>query len=113
MSGGTDSSVAAMLLQDDGYEVTGVTFRFFDSETSEECLTEARDLASKLGIEHLVYDAREVFREQVIDYFINEYMAGRTPVPCVICNNRLKWPLLAQIADEKGIFNTPTGHKGG
>ncbi|NDV67008.1 tRNA 2-thiouridine(34) synthase MnmA [Bacteroides sp. 224] len=110
MSGGTDSSVAAMLLQDAGYEVTGVTFRFFDSETSAESLQEAHDLACKLGIKHLVYDAREIFKKQVIDYFIDEYMRGRTPVPCVICNNRLKWPLLAQIADENDVFHISTGH---
>ena len=110
MSGGTDSSVAAMLLQESGYQVTGVTFRFYEKDNSTEYLTDAKNLAGKLGIEHITYDARDVFRKGVIDYFIREYMDARTPVPCVVCNNLLKWPLLAQIADEMGIRNISTGH---
>ncbi|NDV80527.1 tRNA 2-thiouridine(34) synthase MnmA [Bacteroides sp. 51] len=110
MSGGTDSSVAAMLLQDSGYEVVGVTFRFYEVNGSTEYLEDARELASRLGIEHITYDAREVFKQHIIDYFIDEYMAGRTPVPCVLCNNYLKWPLLARLADERGIHYISTGH---
>lgn len=110
MSGGTDSSVAAMLLQDLGYEVVGVTFRFYELNNSTEYLDDARELAARLGIEHITYDAREVFKTHVIDYFIEEYMSGRTPVPCVLCNNYLKWPLLAQLADERDIFHIATGH---
>lgn len=110
MSGGTDSSVAAMLLQEAGYEVTGVTFRFYELGGSTEHLDDARALASRLGIEHITYDAREVFKEQIIDYFIREYMAGRTPVPCTLCNNYLKWPLLAKLADERDIHHIATGH---
>lgn len=110
MSGGTDSSVAAMLLLDAGYEVTGVTFRFYEFNDSTEYLEDARALAARLGIEHITYDARDVFRERIVNYFIDEYMAGRTPVPCTLCNNFLKWPLLARIADEKGIFHLATGH---
>lgn len=110
MSGGTDSSVAAMLLQDSGYEVVGVTFRFYELNNSTEYLDDARELASRLGIKHITYDAREAFKEHVIDYFVNEYMSGRTPVPCVLCNNYLKWPLLAQLADECGIYYISTGH---
>lgn len=110
MSGGTDSSVAAMLLQEAGYEVTGVTFRFYELNDSTEYLEDARLLAERLGIEHITYDAREVFRKRIVNYFAEEYMAGRTPVPCTLCNNYLKWPLLAKIADEKGIFYIATGH---
>lgn len=110
MSGGTDSSVAAMLLLDAGYEVTGVTFRFYEFNNSTEYLEDARALAARLGIEHITYDARDVFREQIVSYFTDEYMAGRTPVPCTLCNNLLKWPLLAKIAGEKGIFHLATGH---
>ena len=94
MSGGTDSSVAAMLLQEAGYEVTGVTFRFYDSEGFEESLDDARNLASRLNIPHIV----------------DEYLSARTPVPCTLCNNELKWPLLAKIADEMGIYWISTGH---
>lgn len=110
MSGGTDSSVAAMLLQEAGYEVIGVTFRFYELNESTEYLEDARALAARLGIEHITYDAREIFRVRIVDYFIEEYLAGHTPVPCTLCNNYLKWPLLAKIADEKGIFYIATGH---
>lgn len=110
MSGGTDSSVAAMRLLDTGYEVTGVTFRFYELNGSTEYLEDARNLAERLGIKHITYDAREIFNKQIIEYFIQEYMSGHTPVPCTLCNNYLKWPLLAKIADEMGIFYIATGH---
>lgn len=110
MSGGTDSSVAAMKLQEAGYEVTGVTFRFYDAEGSAQHLEDARALASRLGIEHITYDVRDEFHSRIIRYFLDEYLAGRTPVPCTVCNNELKWTLLAKIADEKGIYWISTGH---
>ena len=110
MSGGTDSSVAAMRLLEAGYEVIGVTFRFYELNGSTEYLEDARNLAERLGIRHIIYDAREIFSKQIIEYFVQEYLAGRTPVPCTLCNNYLKWPLLAKIADEMGIFYIATGH---
>ena len=110
MSGGTDSSVAALLLQDAGYEVTGVTFRFYEKDGNTDYLDDARDLCARLGIPHLISDQREAFRNTIIDYFIREYMAGHTPVPCTLCNNYLKWPLLRQLADERGIYHLATGH---
>lgn len=110
MSGGTDSSVAALLLKDAGYEVTGVTFRFYEKNDDVEYLEDARELCKKIGIEHVTYDARDVFRTEIIDYFIHEYLEGHTPVPCTVCNNRLKWPLLASIADRMGIYHIATGH---
>lgn len=110
MSGGTDSSVAAMKLQEAGYEVIGVTFCFYEAEGRTEYLEDACALAVRLGIEHITYDAREVFRSRIIRYFLDEYLAGRTPVPCTLCNNELKWALLAKIADEKGIYWISTGH---
>ena len=110
MSGGTDSSVAALLLQDAGYEVTGITFRFYEKDGCTDYLDDARDLCRRLGIPHIISDQRELFRSTIIDYFISEYMAGHTPVPCTLCNNRLKWPLLRQIADQMGIYHISTGH---
>ena len=110
MSGGTDSSVAAMRLLEAGYEVIGVTIRFYELNGSTEYLEDARNLAERLGIRHITYDAREIFAQQIIEYFVQEYLAGRTPVPCTLCNNYLKWPLLAKIADEMGIFYIATGH---
>jgi tRNA-specific 2-thiouridylase len=110
MSGGTDSSVAAILLQEQGYHVIGVTFRFWDSEGSEKHLEDARNLAQKLGIEHFVHDVRDEFKSQIVDYFIEEYIAGRTPVPCVKCNNQLKWKLLYDLANANNCELISTGH---
>ncbi|TYK35399.1 tRNA 2-thiouridine(34) synthase MnmA [Bacteroides pyogenes] len=110
MSGGTDSSVAALRLLEAGYEVTGVTFRFYEIDGSTASSDDARELSEKLGIAHITYDARTLFREQIMEYFVREYMAGRTPVPCTLCNNFLKWPLLARIADEMGVYHIATGH---
>lgn len=110
MSGGTDSSVAAMRLQEAGYEVVGVTFRFYEVDGEVGYLEDARALARRLGMEHITCDAREEFRSRIVTYFVGEYLAGHTPVPCTRCNNELKWRLLAQIADEKGIFWIATGH---
>lgn len=110
MSGGTDSSVAAMLLQEAGYEVVGITFRFYELNESIDYLKDARQLARDLGIEHITFDARETFKTTIIDYFVNEYIAGNTPVPCTLCNNYLKWNLLARIAEERNIPFIATGH---
>ena len=110
MSGGTDSSVAALLLQDAGYEVTGITFRFYEKDDDTEYLDDAQDLCRKLNIRHIIHDARQIFNEKIVRYFIDEYMAGHTPVPCTLCNNFLKWPLLKQTADELGIYHLSTGH---
>lgn len=110
MSGGTDSSVAALLLQEQGYEVVGVTFLFYPSESMEQHIFDARELCEKLGIEHILYDASSAFQEKVVSYFVEEYMKGNTPVPCTLCNNYFKWPLLKQIADERGIYHIATGH---
>ena len=102
MSGGTDSSVTAMLLQEQGFEVIGVTFVFCDG--AEHHLEDAKTLASKLGIKHIVYEAKEVFNDKIIGYFISEYMSGRTHVACVLCINYLKWPLLLIIAAENDSY---------
>lgn len=110
MSGGTDSSVAAILLKESGYDVTGVTFRFYEKENETTYLDDARALCDKLDIPHITYDARKRFEEEIITYFIKEYLAGNTPVPCTLCNNLLKWPLLARLADEHGVSHIATGH---
>jgi tRNA-specific 2-thiouridylase len=110
MSGGTDSSVAAMLLQEQGYTVIGVTFRFWDNEQSAKHLIDAQELAKKLGLHHFVYDARKLFQTEIIDYFTEEYLAGRTPVPCVKCNNQLKWKLLFDLSKEIDCEAISTGH---
>jgi len=109
MSGGTDSSVAAILLKDQGYEVIGLTFRFWETGDNFH-LKDAQEMAHKLGIEHHVYDARECFRDLVVGYFRDEYLAGRTPFPCVKCNKELKWKLILEEADRLGCEYVAMGH---
>lgn len=121
MSGGIDSSVAAILLLEQGYELVGVTFRTFDS-IRESCLArekgccsvdsimEAKRLAEKLGFEHHILDYRQIFRDTVISNFVSEYMAGRTPNPCVLCNSHIKWGELMRAADEFQCDYIATGH---
>lgn len=121
MSGGIDSTVSAMLLQEQGYEVVGVTFRTFDS-IKESCLArekgccsidsimEAKHNAQRMGIDHHIVDFRDTFREHVIGNFIDEYMHGRTPNPCVLCNSHIKWGEMLRVADELGCPYVATGH---
>lgn len=121
MSGGIDSSVAAILLLEQGYELVGVTFRTFDS-IKESCLArekgccsvesimEAKHLAEQLGFEHHIVDYRDLFRQTVIQNFVEEYMRGRTPNPCVLCNSHIKWGELIRAADEYGCSMIATGH---
>ncbi|NDP19765.1 MAG: tRNA 2-thiouridine(34) synthase MnmA [Paludibacter sp.] len=109
MSGGTDSSVAAILLLEQGFEVVGITFRFWE-EGENYHLQDAVRLAEKLGIEHVTYDARDVFREKIVGYFVAEYLAGRTPFPCVKCNNELKWKLILEEAERLGCEKVAMGH---
>jgi tRNA-specific 2-thiouridylase len=109
MSGGTDSSVAAILLLEQGYEVIGITFRFWE-EGENHHLNDAVALAQKLHIEHITYDARTVFKDKIITYFVDEYLAGRTPFPCVKCNNELKWKLIIDEADRLGCDKVAMGH---
>lgn len=108
MSGGTDSSVAAMLLLERGYNVTGVTFQFWGED--DDNVKEAADLAQQLGIKHVVYDARKIFEEKIVSYFIHEYLQGSTPFPCAKCNNEVKWNLLFEMADKLGCDKVATGH---
>lgn len=109
MSGGTDSSVAAILLLEQGFEVVGITFRFWE-EGENAHLQDAVRLAKQLGIEHITYDARDIFREKVVGYFVDEYLSGRTPFPCVKCNNELKWKLIIDEADRLGCDKVAMGH---
>ena len=121
MSGGIDSTVSAMLLMEQGYDIVGVTFRTYDS-IKESCLAkekgcctiesimEAKHNAERMGFEHHIVDFRDPFRRCVISNFIDEYMSGRTPNPCVLCNHAIKWGELLRVADEMGCDYIATGH---
>ena len=98
MSGGVDSSVAALLLKEKGYEVIGVTLNLWEKKNDDFAINDAKAVCDKLGIEHHVLDFRDTFRKNVIDYFAKEYMLGRTPNPCIACNKYIKFSLLLETA---------------
>lgn len=111
MSGGVDSSMSAILLQEQGFEVIGITFLFSGAdEQNHHFLNDALDLAKKLGIKHIVADLRQEFETVVINYFIKEYMAGRTPFPCAYCNPQLKFKYLEEYANAEDCYYISTGH---
>ncbi|MBR2487406.1 MAG: tRNA 2-thiouridine(34) synthase MnmA [Paludibacteraceae bacterium] len=128
MSGGIDSTVAAILLLEQGYELVGATFRTFDPTpianthpslggdgsrlhcASEQSIMDAQRMAATLGFEHHILDFRNTFREHVIGNFVSEYARGRTPNPCVLCNSHIKWGKLMQAAEQYGCDYIATGH---
>lgn len=118
MSGGIDSSAACIMLQEQGYEVVGVTMRTWDipshfsspEQEQPDEIVEAQAVAARLGIEHHVADVREEFRKVIVQYFIDEYMRGRTPNPCVMCNPLFKERILCEWADRTGCQWIATGH---
>jgi tRNA (5-methylaminomethyl-2-thiouridylate)-methyltransferase len=118
MSGGIDSSAVCLMLQEQGYEVTGITMRVWDlpRQFSEEgqqqpdFILEAQRLAKRLGIPHYVADEREGFHATVVRNFVHEYINGRTPNPCVMCNPLFKFRILEEWADKLGCDFIATGH---
>lgn len=110
ISGGVDSSVAAYLLQKEGFEVIGCRMRTFDTPQSLEEERSAAEVAAKLGIPLITEDFREEFKAEVIDLFAREYSKGRTPNPCCICNRRVKWQALMKCMRETGAEYVATGH---
>lgn len=120
MSGGLDSSVAALLLQRQGFDVVGITLKtwaYEDRSSAKETaccsldsLNDARDVAVSLGFPHYVLDIREEFSATVVDDFIRQYLLGRTPNPCILCNTHIKWAALLKRADTLNISHIATGH---
>lgn len=121
MSGGIDSTVTAMLMHEEGYEVVGITMKTWDYATSGgssketgccslDSINDARKVAVDMGFHHFIVDIREEFGDYVIDNFVEEYMAGRTPNPCVLCNTHIKWNALLKRADALDCGFIATGH---
>jgi tRNA-specific 2-thiouridylase len=121
MSGGIDSSVAAILLHEQGYEVVGLTMKTWDYASSGtdgketgccslDSINDARSIAVRFGFPHYILDIRSEFGESVIDNFVDEYLAGRTPNPCVMCNTHIKWEALLRRADMLNCDYIATGH---
>lgn len=121
MSGGIDSTVTALLLHEEGYEVIGITMKTWDyvssgssnKETgccSLDSINDARQLAVDCGFPHIILDIRNEFGDYIIDNFVDEYIAGRTPNPCVLCNTHIKWEALLKRADQLGCQYIATGH---
>ncbi len=122
MSGGVDSSVAAVMLKEQGYDVIGITMKTWDysrvggkSDKETGCCTlesmnDARQIAVKHGFKHFIVDIRDEFGDWVIDRFVDDYMNGRTPNPCVLCNTHIKWAALLRRADNLGCDYIATGH---
>src|SRR5678815_756141 len=121
MSGGIDSTVTAMLLQDQGYEIIGITMKTWDYATSGgdkketgccslDSINDARQIAVEKGFHHFIVDIREEFGDYVINNFVDEYLSGRTPNPCVLCNTHIKWEALLKRADKLDCEFIATGH---
>lgn len=123
MSGGIDSTVAALMLHNEGYEVVGITMKTWDyagsgvatSKKETGCcnidsFNDARLAAVQHGFPHFILDIREEFGDFVIDNFVEEYLAGRTPNPCIMCNTHIKWRALLKRADVLGCDYIATGH---
>jgi tRNA-specific 2-thiouridylase len=119
MSGGVDSSAAAALLLEQGYDVVGITLKLWPqdcvSRAEDKCcgpqaVTDARSVCHKLGIPYYLIDEADAFQKQVIHYFAEEYKAGRTPNPCVMCNEKLKFGALLDRAKQLGGDYIATGH---
>ncbi len=116
MSGGVDSSMAAHLLKEEGHEIIGVTFITYDGKKEDKTgsnldyINDARQIADELNFKHYVVDIQENFKQKIIAHFIDEYMLGRTPNPCVVCNPAIKWKTLIEYADEFDCERIATGH---
>lgn len=111
MSGGVDSATAAYLLKAAGYEVIGVTVKTWAGGDSRCCeLEDAQEMAARMGIAHFVHNAAAAFQSLVVRPFIDEYLHGRTPNPCVDCNRHLKWAQLLEAASVMGAEYVATGH---
>ena len=121
MSGGIDSTMASLILHEQGYEVIGLTMKTWDYASSGgskketgccslDSINDARQLAVDCGFPHTILDICEEFNDSIINNFVNEYIAGRTPNPCILCNTHIKWEALLKRADMLKCKYIATGH---
>ena len=121
MSGGIDSTVTAMMLHEQGYEIVGITMKTWDYASSGgstketgccslDSINDARQVSVDMGFHHFIIDIRDEFGDYVIDNFVDEYIAGRTPNPCILCNTHIKWSALLKRADAMDCEFIATGH---
>ena len=110
MSGGVDSSVVAAILMAEGHEVFGITMKLFDHENAQKAVDDARAMAKKIGIKHYVLELYDDFKSNVINPFLDSYISGKTPLPCAICNQKIKFGALLDYAIELGANCLATGH---
>ncbi len=122
MSGGVDSSMTALLLKEQGYDLIGITLKTWDYEDYTpkkgkqigccdlDSINDAREVAVRYNFPHYVIDIREEFKKNVVDYFVQSYLRGYTPNPCIVCNTRIKWEALLRRADKLNCQYIATGH---
>ena len=119
MSGGVDSSVAASIIKEKGYQAVGISLQLWNYSESDnrfgtccslDDLADARRVAEKIGIPYYILNMEKKFKEEVVDYFISEYMQARTPIPCTLCNQKLKFDEMIQKAASFGVHRVATGH---
>nr|MBC8478683.1 7-cyano-7-deazaguanine synthase [bacterium] len=115
LSGGVDSAVAAALLLEQGYQVSGATLHLWSppgesEEQLQERFADPRAICQQLGITHHLLDRRDQFRRTIVDEFLQEYLQGHTPNPCVVCNREIKWRFMLALVEELGADLLATGH---
>ena len=122
MSGGVDSSVAAVILKEEGYDVIGLTMKLWDYDAvggnidnessccSIDSINNARYICSQIDIPHYTINFTDIFNKYVVKNFVDEYLSGRTPNPCILCNTKIKWEALLKKAIEIGADYLSTGH---
>ena len=114
MSGGVDSSVCAYILKEQGFDVSGLTLKLYDSKSktsvSLQAIEDAKKVCDELHIKHYILDLQKEFKQEIIDNFINSYISAKTPNPCILCNEKIKFGLLLDYATKLGFDCIATGH---
>lgn len=114
MSGGVDSSVCAYILKEQGFEVAGITLKLYDSKSkaavSLQAIDDAKKVCNELKIKHYVLDLQKEFKQEIINNFINSYISAKTPNPCILCNEKIKFGLMLEYTKKLGFNKIATGH---